>query len=139
MSRLIVICCMYVVLFGMAPNTHASSDCGRYGLGFKGLLDTSTCFDINSHIRGELVINDPDNPDTIPDGAEFNARIRSEVKILRETEIGTLGAFIRLQADYDPGIFDDLLVGATSEDFAVGLDAFEISLHRKIVIGRLEK
>ncbi|MEP3525675.1 MAG: hypothetical protein ABJN24_09650 [Hyphomicrobiales bacterium] len=131
MLRAIAICCIFVASFVVPTNTHASSDCTRYGLGFKGLLDTSTCFDISSYIRGELVINDPDNPDSVPDGAEFNARVRSEVKILRETEIGTLGAFIRFQADYDPEIFDDLLAGVTSEDFAVGLDAFEISLHRK--------
>lgn len=115
----------------IAKQTHKATDCTRYGVAFKGFLETATCFDLNNSIRGELVINDPDNPDNIPDGAEFNARVRSEVKILRETQIGMLGAFIRLQADYDPGIFDDLLAGVTRNDFAVGLDAFEMTLHRK--------
>lgn len=116
-----------------APVTESQvkEDCTRYGVAFKGLLDTGVCFDLNNYIRAELVINDPDNPDDIADGAEFNGRIRSELKLLRETEIGTLGAFVRLQADYDPGIFDDILLGVSGEDFEVGLDAFEVTLHRK--------
>lgn len=120
-----------IIILNTVINVHADSSCERYGVVFKGLLDTGACFDVNNFARGELVINDPDNPDEISNGAEFNARLRSEVKIIRETEIGTLGAFIRLQADYDPGIFDDLLAGVTRDDFAIGLDAFEISLHRE--------
>jgi len=138
--RLVIIGGMLLLSCGMASAAvGAPSDCARYGLAFKGLLETGACFDINSYVRTELVINDPDNPEEITDGAELNARFRSDIKIIRETEIGTLGAFVRLQADYDPGIFDDLIAGVTRDDFALGLDAFEISVHRPQSVLRIGK
>lgn len=118
-----------------------ADDCGRYGLSYKGFLDTGACFDISGYARVELVVNDPDNASETPGRAEPNARLRTDIKVLRETEIGTLGAFVRLQADYDPGIFGDLIAGPVGGDFAVGLDAFEIDLDTQktaIRLGEIE-
>lgn len=103
-------------------------ECVRYGNEFKSTPLFNSCLKTDGYFRLELVANDPDGSNTNIRDIEPNARLRIDNKFLRETEIGTLGAFIRLQADYDPTISDDLIAGRVADDFAVGLDAFEIAL-----------
>ncbi len=115
--------------------------CGHYGIYYKSFLKTGSCYKIeNTRIAG-FVLNDPDNEQEFERGFELNALMRYDFKVLKETEIGTLSAFIRIQANYDPGMNDDLVFGFRGNDFAVGLDSFEISLHREkhsLHIGKLE-
>ena len=52
-----------------------------------------------------------------------------------------LHSFIRLQAQYDPGVSEDLILGAVERDFAVGLDAFQLKLDNsrgQFKLGKIE-
>ncbi|MEO1066009.1 MAG: porin [Pseudomonadota bacterium] len=104
------------------------NDCARYGATYQGLASTDFCYDVSGYVRAEILTEDVSHSADLIDNNEVNARARIDTVLLRESAIGTLSAFVRLQGDYDPGIFSDVIAGPTGDDFAVGLDAFTVSL-----------
>lgn len=135
-----------LVLTPMARQSHAAEataqdlDCKRYGDTYRPLFDLGSCFKTDNLFDRALVINDPDNVDG-KRGAEFDLRLRSDIKVLKDADIGQLSAFFRLQADYDPSISEDYVAALSRRDFAVGLEAFELRLDREgigYILGKVE-
>lgn len=126
-----------------APEKHnpEQEKCKSLGSNYKPAPFNVGCFEWSRYVETGVAYNDP--TDVIDGLPRFQSTSRSEVDIkwLKRTEIGTLSSFIRLQAQFDPGVSEDLILGAVEQDYAVGLDAFQIKLDNergRFTLGKIE-
>ena len=121
-------------------NSH-KSECEFPGSSFTELPRNAGCFEWSRTIESGVAFNDPtDVIDGLPT-TQYTGRTEVDIKWFKRTQIGTLSSFIRLQAQYDPGVSEDLILGAVEQDFAVGLDAFQLKLDNdrgRFTLGKIE-
>ena len=139
---------LFVDLFPLDVSLAASkttiankSECRFSGSSYTELPRNAGCFEWNGAIESGVAFNDPtDVIDGLPT-TQYTGRAEVDVKWFKRTQIGTLSSFIRLQAQYDPGVSEDLILGAVEQDFAVGLDAFQLKLDNdrgQFTLGKIE-
>ena len=117
------------------------SQCKFPGSGYRAIPLNAGCFEWSRTIESGVAFNDPtDVVDGLP-SIQYTGRSDIDLKWFKRTQIGTLSSFIRLQAQYDPGVSEDLILGAVERDFAVGLDAFQLKLDNsrgQFKLGKIE-
>lgn len=132
--------------FGVSPATSKTtiannSECEFPGSGYTALSFNAGCLEWSRSIESGVAFNDPtDVIDGLP-ATQYTGRSEVDIKWFKRTQIGTLSSFIRLQAQYDPGVSEDLILGAIEQDFAVGLDAFQLKLNNdrgQFTLGKIE-
>lgn len=117
------------------------SECDFSGSRFKAVPFNAGCFEWNRTIESGVAINDPTDVVDGLSSIQYTGRSDIDLKWFKRTQIGTLSSFIRLQAQYDPGVSEDLILGAVERDFAVGLDAFQLKLDNsrgQFKLGKIE-
>lgn len=114
-------------------------DCENFGNSYRSVLYGRACFDISGQLHNDVIINDPDDQTSFGSDVQSASRLRIDSKLLKRTEIGTLGAFIRLQLEFDPEISSDLVAGIERRNYAAGLEAFEIQLDNDLGSFRVGK
>ena len=118
-----------------------NSQCKFPGSSYKALPLNAGCFEWNRTVESGVAFNDPTD---VIDGlaaTQYTGRTDVDIKWFKRTQIGTLSSFIRLQAQYDPGVSEDLVLGAVEQDFAVGLDSFQLKLDNdrgRFTLGKIE-
>ena len=118
-----------------------NSQCKFPGSGYKTLPFNAGCVEWSRAVESGVAFNDPSD---VIDGlatAQYTGRTDVDITWFKRTQIGTLSSFIRLQAQYDPGVSEDLILGAVEQDFAVGLDAFQLKLDHdrgRFTLGKIE-
>ncbi|MEP3630921.1 MAG: hypothetical protein ABJN04_13055 [Hyphomicrobiales bacterium] len=117
------------------------SECDFSGSRYKAVPFNAGCLEWSFAIESGVAFNDPtDVIDGLP-SVQYTGRSDIDIKWFKRTQIGTLSSFIRLQSQYDPGVSEDLILGAVERDFAVGLDAFQLKLDNsrgQFKLGKIE-
>ncbi|MEP1442461.1 MAG: hypothetical protein ABJK39_05570 [Hyphomicrobiales bacterium] len=119
----------------------AKATCKDYGSSFRPLPRHFGCFDWNRLVDTGAAFNDPTDVIDGLSAIQFTGRSEIDIKWFKRTKIGTLSSFIRLQSQFDPGVSEDLILGVVEQDFAVGLDAFQLQLDNsrgQFTIGKIE-
>lgn len=118
-----------------------NAKCRSLGGDYKPVPLNAGCFDWSRTIEVGVAYNDPtDVIDGLP-AIQFTGRSEVDIKWLKPTQIGTLSSFIRLQSQFDPGVSEDLILGAIEQDYAVGLDGFQLKLDNHwglFTLGKIE-
>ena len=123
------------------PTIADKSECRFPGSSYTAFPRNAGCFDWSLAIESGVAFNDPtDVIDGLPT-TQYTGRTEIDIKWFKRTQIGTLSSFIRLQSQYDPGVSEDLILGDVEQDFAVGLDAFQLKLDNdrgQFTLGKIE-
>ena len=125
------------------PNLPQSNNtqCKFPGSGYEALPLNAGCFEWNLAVESGVAFNDPTDVVDELSTSQYTGRADVDIKWFKRTQIGTLSSFVRLQAQYDPGVSEDLILGAVEQDFAVGLDAFQLKLDHdrgQLTLGKIE-